>query len=84
LIAQLVQDTSITVATSDHEKVSRTELTPISFLRRSAAVFPDKTAVVHGNRGTSYSYRQFEERVNRFASALHCAGLRRDDRVAVI
>jgi fatty-acyl-CoA synthase len=84
LIAQLVQDTSITVATSDHEKVSRTELTPISFLRRSAAVFPDKTAVVHGNRGTSYSYRQFEERVNRFASALHSAGLRKYDRVAFL
>ena len=27
----------------------RTELTPVSFLRRSAYVFPDKIAVVHGN-----------------------------------
>ena len=84
MIAQLVQDTGITVATSDHEKVSRTELTPISFLRRSAAIFPDKTAVVHGKRGTSYSYRQFEERVNRFASALCNAGLRKNDRVAFL
>ena len=44
----------------------RTELTPVSFLRRSAYVFPDRAAVVHGER--RYSYRQFEERVNRLAS----------------
>jgi len=41
----------------------RTELTPVSFLRRSAYVFPDKTAVVHGDR--RYTYRQLEERANR-------------------
>jgi len=29
-------------------KVYRTELTPVSFLERSAAVFPDKVAVIHG------------------------------------
>ena len=51
-------------------KVSRTELTPHSFLRRSAAIFPDKTAVVHGNRGISYDYRTLAERVDRLASAL--------------
>src|SRR5215203_5254482 len=84
LIAQLVQDTSITVATSDHEKVSRTELTPLSFLRRSAAVFPDKIAVVHGNRGTSYDYSTFAERVDRLASALQAAGLCKHDRVAFL
>ena len=46
----------------------RTELSPVSFLRRSAYVFPDKIAVVHGAR--RYTYRQLEERVNRLASAL--------------
>ena len=30
--------------------VCRTELTPVSFLQRSAYVFPDKPAVVHGTR----------------------------------
>ena len=50
----------------------RTELTPVAFLRRSASVFPDKTAVVHGDR--RYTYRQFEERVNRLASALRGRG----------
>ena len=60
----------------------RTELTPVSFLRRSAYVFPDKTAIVHGER--RYTYRQFEERANRLASGLRALGLRHLDRVAVI
>ena len=51
----------------------RTELTPVAFLRRSAYVFPDKTAVVHGER--RYTYAQFEERVNRLASGLRGLGL---------
>ena len=65
-----------------HRDVSRTELTPLSFLERSAYVFPDKVAVIHGSR--HYSYRQFEERVNRLASALRKAGLKKHDRVAFI
>ena len=65
-------------------KVCRTELTPLSFLRRSAAVFPDKTAVVHADRGDSYDYRTFAERVNRLASALQASGLRKHDRVAFL
>jgi fatty-acyl-CoA synthase len=60
----------------------RTELTPVSFLRRSAYVFADKTAVVHGAR--RYTYRQLEERANRLASGLRAAGLRHLDRVAFI
>ena len=65
-----------------HHKVSRTELTPVSFLVRSACVFPDKTAVVHGTR--RYTYRQLGERVNRLASALRAAGMRKHDRVAFL
>ncbi len=64
------------------EKVYRSELTPVSFLRRSASVFPDKTAIVHGAR--RYTYRQFEERVNRLASALRAAGMQKHDRVAFL
>lgn len=64
------------------EKVYRTELNPVSFLERSASVFPDKTAVVHGNR--RYSYRQLAERVNRLASGLRAAGLQKHDRVGFL
>ena len=67
---------------SEFRHVHRTELTPVSFLERSAYVFPDKTAVVHGAR--RYTYRQLQERVNRLASGLRAAGLARQDRVAFI
>ena len=43
---------------SEFRHVYRTELSPLSFLTRSAYVFPDKTAVVHGSR--RYTYRQLE------------------------
>jgi fatty-acyl-CoA synthase len=62
--------------------VYRTELTPVSFLERSAAVLPDRIAVVHGGR--RYTYRQFQERVNRLASGLRRAGLAKGDRVAFL
>ena len=65
-----------------HLKVNRTELTPVSFLARSAYVFPDKAAVVHGSR--RYTYRQLAERVNRLASALRTVGLQKHDRVAFL
>jgi fatty-acyl-CoA synthase len=64
------------------EKVYRSELTPVDFLRRSAYMFPEKTAVVYGDR--RYSYRELEERVNRLASRLHNAGLEKGDRVAFL
>src|SRR5262245_1081834 len=69
-------------AVSQERDPFRTELTPVSFLRRSAYVYPDKIAVVHGDR--RYTYRQFEERANRLASRLRALGLRHLDRVAVI
>jgi fatty-acyl-CoA synthase len=62
--------------------VYRTELTPLSFLQRSAYVFPDRTAVVHGDR--RYTYRAFQARVNRLASVLRARGLEKLDRVAII
>src|SRR2546428_14112705 len=65
-----------------HHKVYRTELSPVSFLQRSAYVFPGKTAAVHGKR--QYTYRQFEERGNRLASALRRAGPQKHDRVAFL
>jgi acyl-CoA synthetase (AMP-forming)/AMP-acid ligase II len=66
----------------EHEKVYRTDLTPVSFLRRSAFIYPEKTAVVHGDR--RYTYRDFEERVNRLASRLRADGLEKHDRVAFL
>ncbi|MDA2918394.1 acyl--CoA ligase family protein [Desulfobacterota bacterium AH_259_B03_O07] len=65
-----------------NSKVYRSELTPLTFLRRSAYVYPEKIAVVH--KGVRYTYREFEERVNRLTSVLLNYGLKKHDRVAFL
>jgi fatty-acyl-CoA synthase len=62
--------------------VSRTELDPISFLKRSAAIHADRPAVVHGD--LRRTYEELDARVSRLASALRGRGLQRRDRVAVL
>jgi fatty-acyl-CoA synthase len=62
--------------------VSHTELTPLSFLERSARVFPTKTAVVY--ESTSWTYREFADEVDRIADALIASGVGRGDRVAYL
>jgi fatty-acyl-CoA synthase len=57
-------------------------LTPLSFLARAARFFGDRTAVIHGAR--RYTYREMDQRVRRFASALTKAGIGSGDTVAVI
>ena len=57
-------------------------LTPLGFLARSAAVYPDKIAVMHGER--HFSYRQFYDRCRRFADALHRRGIGPGDTVSVM
>jgi len=57
-------------------------LTPLWFLARSAAVYPRKPAVVHGDR--TYSYAEFYARCRRLASALVRRGIGRGDTVAVM
>ena len=62
--------------------VSFYPLTPLTFLERSADVYPDKPAVVYGD--TTYSYSEFRQRVNRLAGALKAAGVEKGDRVAFL
>ena len=57
-------------------------LTPLSFLERAAAVYPDRTAIVHGAR--SWSYRQFYSRARQLASALARRGVTAGDTVSVM
>src|ERR671938_99692 len=57
-------------------------LTPVGFLARSAAVYPDKIAVIQGAR--RFTYREFYERCRRFADALRRRGIGRGDTVAVM
>ena len=64
------------------DKVYRSELTPVDFLRRSARVYPNKAAIVYGER--RYTYAKFSERVCRLASGLQNAGFSLGDRIAIL
>jgi fatty-acyl-CoA synthase len=57
-------------------------LTPLGFLARAAAIYPDKLAVIDGGR--RFTYRQFDERCRRFADALRRRGIMPGDTVAVM
>jgi fatty-acyl-CoA synthase len=57
-------------------------LSPISFVERSAEVFADLDAVVHGQR--RYTWRQTRDRAARLVSALWAAGVGRGDTVSVM
>ncbi len=57
-------------------------LTPLSFLERAAAVFPDKTAIVHGK--LRWNYAALYARTRRLAAALAKRGIGRGDTVSVM
>src|SRR5438445_5551395 len=57
-------------------------LTPLTFLERAAAVFPDHTAVIHGKLRRSYA--GLYARARRLASALARRGIGRGDTVSVL
>ncbi|MGJ5078444.1 acyl-CoA synthetase [Bradyrhizobium sp. HKCCYLS3013] len=57
-------------------------LTPLSFLARSAAVYPDHVSTVY--EGRSFTWRQTYERCRRFASYLAGRGIGEGDTVAAM
>jgi len=57
-------------------------LTPITFLERSARIFPDRTAIIHGSSRTSYG--DFYKRARKLASALASKGIGKGDTVSVM
>src|SRR4029079_12352962 len=57
-------------------------LTPLTFLERAAAVFPEHTAVIHGALRRNYS--DFYARARRLASALAQRGVGKGDTVSVM
>src|SRR3546814_8695337 len=66
----------------DKNPANYTPLSPLSFLRRTAKVFPDRTAVIHGD--IRYGWAEFYARSRRLASALAKRGIEVNDCVAVI
>ena len=59
-----------------------TALTPLVLLRRAAATYPDKLAVING--AIRFTYRDLYSRCRRLADALRRRGIGRGDTVAVI
>jgi fatty-acyl-CoA synthase len=59
-----------------------TPLTPLAFLRRSADVYPDKTAIVYDDRRVTYA--EFAAEATRVAHGLRGSGITPGDRVAYL
>ncbi len=62
--------------------VSYTALSPLSFLERSARVWPDKVGVIYGGRRLTYS--ELADGAQRVARALQASGVEPGDRVAYL
>jgi fatty-acyl-CoA synthase len=65
----------------DRNPANHQPLTPLGFLERSASVFPNHTAVIHGP--LTRTYAEFYARTRRLASALAKHGIGRGDTVSV-
>lgn len=57
-------------------------LSPLTFIRRTAEVYPDRTAVINGSQ--RFTWSETYSRCVKLASALHGRGITKGDTVAVI
>jgi fatty-acyl-CoA synthase len=66
----------------DKNPANYVPLTPLTFIERSAYIFPDRLAVVHGQR--RFSWLETYTRCRRLAAALKRLGVKKKDTVAVV
>jgi len=66
----------------DRNHANYAPLTPVSFLARTAYIWPERTAVIHGTR--RYTWRETYDRSRRLASALVKRGIGVGDTVAAV
>jgi fatty-acyl-CoA synthase len=66
----------------DKTRANHVPLTPLSFIERSARVFPDRPSVVHG--AARYTWSETYARCRRLASALARRGIGKGDTVAAM
>jgi fatty-acyl-CoA synthase len=71
-------DVGYAIATAVHLSA----LTPLAFLERSATAFPERVAVVDGDRRLNWA--ELRERARRLACALQAHGVEKNDRVAFL
>ena len=64
----------------DKNPANFAHLTTLSFIERSASVYPDKTSIIHGD--TRYTWKQTYERCCLLASALIKHGIGKGDTVS--
>lgn len=62
--------------------VNHNALSPLSFIERTAQVYPDRTAIIHGS--LRRTWKETYQRCRRLASALAARGIGRGDTVAVM
>ena len=66
----------------DKNDANFTPLSPLSFLKRTAEVYPDKKSIIHGHR--EYTWQQTYERSCQLASALSSKGIGMGDTVSIL
>ena len=66
----------------DKNRANHAPLTPLTFIDWSAAVYPNRTAVIHGAR--RYTWKETYARCRRLASALARCGIGLDDTVSTM
>ena len=66
----------------DKSPANYVQLTPLTFIERSAYIYPDRVATIHGQR--RYTWREYYARSRRLASALAARKVGAGDTVAVM
>jgi len=66
----------------DRNEANYAALTPLSFIARTASVWPERLAVIHGER--RFTWRETYDRAKRLASALRARGIGTGDTVAAM
>ncbi|HEY6897577.1 MAG TPA: acyl-CoA synthetase [Rhodocyclaceae bacterium] len=66
----------------DKNAANHVQLSPLSYLARSAMVYPNKLSIIHGDR--SFTWSQTYARCRRLASVLAKSGIGRGDTVAAM
>jgi fatty-acyl-CoA synthase len=66
----------------DRNAANYTPLSPLSFIERTATVYPQRTSVIHGAR--RFTWAETYARCRRLASALAARGIGKNDTVAVM
>lgn len=66
----------------ERNSANHTPLSPLGFIERAAAVYPDRISIVHG--ALRYTWSQTYQRCRRLASALHARGIGSGDTVAAM